>query len=192
VPVLVCEPSILEEMTGIAFHRGCLALAHRIDSTLTIEDLSRVTRILAIEGVANPDNVGGLFRSALALGAGAIVLDRTAADPLYRKAIRTSMGAALRLPYLRVDGWANLFAGLRPHGFRVIALAPHAEAVPLDEVAVERDARLVLAVGSEGAGLGGAVLEAADIRVRISIDSRADSLNVVVAASIALHALRDR
>jgi tRNA G18 (ribose-2'-O)-methylase SpoU len=140
--------------------------------------------------VGNPDNIGGLFRSAFALGVDAVMLDPTAADPLYRKAIRTSMGATLRVPYRRAHDWPGDLAELKARGFRVVALTPAEHAVPLNELHVDQAARLVLVVGSEGPGLTPSSLAHADVAVRIPVDPRADSLNVVVAASIALHALR--
>ncbi len=188
--VFVREPTVLADLTGFDFHRGCLALAYREQPSMAIQELCRATRILAIEGVANPDNIGGLFRAAFAFGIDAIMLDSTAADPLYRKAIRTSMGATLRVPYARGADWAAMFGQLRSCGFRVLALTPHGDATPIGELQVGPSARLVIVVGSEGSGLTSRVLDLADTRLRIPVDPRADSLNVVVAASIAMQALR--
>jgi tRNA G18 (ribose-2'-O)-methylase SpoU len=190
VSILVCEPELLRSITGFDFHRGCLALAWRPAEALhRLGDFAAAMRILALEGVGNPDNIGGLFRTAFALGADAIVLNHSSADPLYRKAIRTSMGATLRVPYARAGDWAGALATLRASGFRVIALTPDPDAVSIDDYAVEPDARLVLALGSEGAGLQPDSMGGADVRVRIPIDPRADSLNIVVAAGIALQTL---
>jgi tRNA G18 (ribose-2'-O)-methylase SpoU len=191
VTVLVRDPSVLEATTGIDFHRGCLALARRPIDAVTLPEL-RGRRLLAIEGVGNPDNIGGLFRTAFALGVDFVVLDAGAGDPLYRKAIRTSMGATLRLPCRRVEGWAATLVRVREIGFRILALTPHPDATPLGEVAVDRRDRVVVLVGAEGSGLAPATLSAGVERVRIDIDPRADSLNVVVAAAIALHALNSR
>jgi tRNA G18 (ribose-2'-O)-methylase SpoU len=147
--------------------------------------------VLALEGVGNPDNVGGLFRTAFALGVDAVILDPATADPLYRKAIRTSMAATLRVPFLRVEPWTEGLASLRAAGFQIVALTPHPDAVPLPEFASRAGERLVLVVGSEGPGLGSESMARADAKVRIAVDPRADSLNVVTAAAIALHALGD-
>jgi tRNA G18 (ribose-2'-O)-methylase SpoU len=192
VPVYVCEAAVLEQITGFDFHRGCLALAHRPRRQIPLSDLAGAARVLAIEGVGNPDNVGGLFRAAFAFGVDAVILDRTTADPLYRKAIRTSMAATARVPFVRVDPWVEGLTSLRASGLRVIALTPHADAVPLDDYAARRDDRFVLVVGSEGFGMGDESLALADERVRIPIDPRADSLNVVTAAAVALHALAEK
>jgi tRNA G18 (ribose-2'-O)-methylase SpoU len=192
VDVFVCEPAVVQRITGFDFHRGCLALAHRPRQLTSLTDVSCATRVLALEGVGNPDNVGGLFRTAFALGAGAVILDRATADPLYRKAIRTSMAATLRLPFLRVDPWLDGLASLRASGFRIVALTPDPDALALTDYAPRTDEGLVLVVGSEGAGMRRESLALADVKVRISIDPRADSLNVVTAAAIALHALGTR
>ena len=192
VAVFVCPPQILREITGFDFHRGCLALGWRHESSGSIEDLSLTTRLLALEGIGNPDNVGGLFRTGFALGVDAVVLDDATGDPLYRKAIRTSMGATLRVMFRRVADWPGGLSPLRDRGFRVIALTPHPDAVALDEIRVEPADRIIVVAGSEGAGLRAGSLGYADVLVRIPVDPRADSLNVVVAAGIVLNALRAR
>lgn len=189
-PVLVCEPALLEEITGFDFHRGCLALARR-PSPPPLPAFARAARLLALERVSNPDNVGGLFRVALALGADAVLLDPASADPLYRKAVRTSMGAALRVPFAPVDPWPAALDAIRT-GAHVVALTPDPAAMSLAEYAVEPGCRVILLLGSEGHGLSAEAMRYADVRLRIPIAPAADSLNVVVAAAIALHALRAR
>ena len=189
VMVHVREPAEVEAITGFDFHRGCLALAWREPPRISFESLTGASRLLAIEGVGNPDNVGGLFRTAFALGVDAILLDRDTADPLYRKAIRTSMGATLRVPFLRVDAWTSDLRMLRSHGLRVLAMTPNPTATPVNEVQVAEGDRVIVLVGSEGAGLTDRALAQADLLVRIPIDPRADSLNVVVATGIALSRL---
>jgi tRNA G18 (ribose-2'-O)-methylase SpoU len=192
VQLIVADPEQIRAVTGFNFHRGCLALAYRHTPEIPFDELVTHSLILAIEGVGNPDNIGGLFRSALALGAGAVLLDATAGDPLYRKAIRTSMAATLRVPYSRETDLSATLARLRTRGYRVVALTPAEAAISIDEVELDRDARLVILVGSEGNGVSASAFAQSDLRVRIPVDSRADSLNVVAAASIALHALRRR
>ena len=192
VTVHVCEPSALEAVTGFDFHRGCLALAYRPVAGLPLSTLAGTSRLLALEGVGNPDNVGGLFRVALALGAGGVLLDSTSADPLYRKAIRTSMAASLRLPFTRVEAWPSGLDQLKALGFQVIALTPDPAALAIEDYVVEPGRRLILLLGSEGPGLQSETMRYADVRLRIPLDPRADSLNVVVAAGIALNALRQK
>jgi tRNA G18 (ribose-2'-O)-methylase SpoU len=118
-----------------------------------------------------------------------VLLDRTCADPLYRKAVRTSMAAVLRVPFTRVEPWPSGLDALKAHGFRVVALTPDPDAIPIDAYPVEPGSRLILALGSEGPGLRPESMRYADVRLRIPIDPRADSLNIVVAAGIALSLL---
>jgi tRNA G18 (ribose-2'-O)-methylase SpoU len=189
-PAYVCAPAVLEAITGFDFHRGCLALARRPTVHLPLSSFARATRLLALEAIGNPDNIGGLFRTALALDAGGVLLDPASGDPFYRKAIRTSMGASLRVPFARVDSWPSGLDALRDAGFRIVALTPSADAIALGDLVIEPGGRLILLLGSEGAGLGAAAMRYADMRVRIPIAPSADSVNVAVAAGIALYALR--
>lgn len=190
VAVYVCEPACLQQVTGFDFHRGCLALAHRPQPDSSAPSPLPLRRALALEGVTNPDNVGGLFRTALAFGVDVVFLDRVTADPFYRKAIRTSMAATLRVPFVRLHPWIEGLTAMRAADSQVVALTPQSDAVPLVDYAAHAPDKLVVLVGAEGPGLSQASLDAADVRVRIPIDPGADSLNVVTAAAIALHALR--
>jgi tRNA G18 (ribose-2'-O)-methylase SpoU len=142
--------------------------------------------LLGLESVGNPDNVGGLFRTAAALGVTAMLVDNRTADPFYRKAIRTSMGAVLDMPFASVDDWAAAFGTLRAAGYRIVALTPAGTAEPLSAFVHTTLDRLLVVVGAEGAGLSSRALEAVDHRVAIPITSAVDSLNVTVAAGIAL------
>jgi tRNA G18 (ribose-2'-O)-methylase SpoU len=191
--VYVCDDSTLASITGFNFHRGCLALVAR-PAPRPADELLPARRLLALEGVGNPDNIGGLFRTAAAFAVEGILLNHTSGDPLYRKAIRTSMGAALKVPFARIenDDWLVRLDTYRRSGFKVIALTPAADAEPLARFAgqVRAEDRLIVLVGAEGPGLESATLANADARVRIPIDSAVDSLNVVVAAGIALQQLR--
>lgn len=191
--VYVCDDATLTGITGFNFHRGCLALAARPAPT-PVDRLIETRSLIALEGVGNPDNVGGLFRTAAAFGVDGLLLNGTSGDPLYRKAIRTSMGAALRLPYVRIDTWLDGLDQFRRRGFKLIALTPQADAEPLAEFARAAGAweRRILLVGAEGQGLDTATLTHADARVRIPIDVAVDSLNVVVAAGIALDRFREK
>jgi tRNA G18 (ribose-2'-O)-methylase SpoU len=188
-PLLVVSPETMREVTGFNFHRGCLALVKRpllpaIDSWFEREGV-----MLALEAVGNPDNVGGLFRTAAALGASGVLVSPTSADPLYRKSIRTSMGAVLQQPWTIAEPWPEALATLRSRGWRVAALTPHPDAITIDQFAAHGHRQVVLVVGAEGPGLTDATLDAVDERVRIPIAASVDSLNVIVAAGIALHAV---
>ncbi len=190
-PVYVAPQAAFSDLAGFNFHRGCLALAAR-PAPLGLDALAGTRLLLGLEGIGNPDNVGGLFRTAAAFGVDAVVLDDATGDPLYRKAVRTSMGAVLTMPFVRVSGWVDAIAALRADGLTVAALTPAPDALTLDEYAARGIAseRLLLIVGSEGPGLSAAVLEHADARVRIPMAGSQDSLNVTVAAGVALSRFR--
>jgi tRNA G18 (ribose-2'-O)-methylase SpoU len=189
-PVLVVSPEAMRSVTGFNFHRGCLALARRpampgIDAWFGTEGV-----LLVLEAVGNPDNIGGLFRTAAAFAAQGILVNAASADPLYRKAIRTSMGAVLQMPWTIAEPWPDVLAVLRSRGWRVAALTPRGDAAPIDRFAAEGHRKIAVLVGAEGPGLTEAALAAADDRIRIPMAGPVDSLNVTVAAGIALHALR--
>jgi tRNA G18 (ribose-2'-O)-methylase SpoU len=195
VPVLVCDRVVLAGIAGYDVHRGCLALVHRPEPRTLDEAVASARSVVVLEGVANADNVGGAFRNAAAFGVDAVVLSPTCCDPLYRKAIRTSMGAALLVPFARAAGdeWPAALTRLRSAGFTLVALTPREPSELLDAFAARpRPSRLALIVGTEGTGLSAAVESAADVRVRIPISSEVDSLNVATAVGIALHELQRR
>ena len=148
--------------------------------------------MLALEAVGNPDNVGGLFRVAAAFQAGGVLLDPRSGDPLYRKAIRTSMGAALRVPFTTSRAWLDDLRWLQRSGTMLLALTPDPAAATLKTFAagIPPEQRLVLMLGAEEPGLSAPARDAADARVRIPIAPDVDSLNVVVAAGIALATLQ--
>jgi tRNA G18 (ribose-2'-O)-methylase SpoU len=187
VDVFLVDQPTMNGIAGFNIHRGCLALAHRPPpSTVADLPLAHARRVVVMEGVNNPDNVGGIFRSAAAFATDAVVLGPACSDPLYRKSIRTSMAATLALPFADAGAWPEAIDVLRSHGLRVLALTPAADALPLEDLGRDFD-RVAILVGSEGDGLSRAALQAADDRVRIRMTGPGDSLNVTVAASIALH-----
>ena len=188
-PIYVAPQQILDAVTGINFHRGSLAIVHRPQER-AVGDLVTGTRLLAIEGVGNPDNVGGLFRAAAAFGVDGILLDPSSGDPFYRKAVRTSMGSTLSVPFARDPGWPAALAICRAACYRVLALTPRATAKPIGSVRVAPADRLLVMVGGEGAGLTEGAMDLADLQVRIPTTDAVDSLNVTVAAGIALAFLR--
>lgn len=199
VPIYVGQNEVLAKLVGYRFHRGCLALAER-PAERNIEDLLGAvpsaqgpSRVLVLEGLSNHDNVGGIFRNAMAFGADAVVLCPRCCDPLYRKAIRTSMGGALSIPFARAQGWPDApLAALRAAGYALLALHPAGD--PIESVLVPGNAgpargRAALILGTEGVGLSDAVLGQVDHRLRIGMAPGVDSLNVSTATGIALHHL---
>ena len=191
VPAYVCNTAAFNPITGFNIHRGCLALVDRPEPTSIHALSANASRIVALDGVSNPDNVGGIFRNAAAFGADGVLLGPTSGDPLYRKAVRTSMGAALRVPFARAEDWPADLVRLRQHGFTIVALTPREPSEAIDAFAARASAlRIALVAGEEGSGLTPIVESAADVRVRIPIACGVDSLNVAVAVGIALFALR--
>lgn len=199
-PVYVAEQVVLDEVVGFPIHRGYLAVCERPALPDASELIARVlardpqARIVVVEAVGNHDNLGGIFRNAMALGARAVLLCPQSCDPLYRKAIRTSMGGTLCVPFARAEPWPQALDGIRKQGFRLLALDPGRNddrpAVSLASIECPVPGALALLLGSEGPGLSEAARRAADQCVRIEMEPEVDSLNVAVAAGIALHALR--
>jgi len=193
VPVFVCESTDFLGITGHHMHRGCLALVERPTALSLNELLGRSRLALVLEGVTNADNVGGVFRNAAAFGADAVVLSPTCCSPLYRKAIRTSMGASLRVPFVQLDQWPTALARLRAAGFTLAALVVMPRSEPWETLEAfasrPRPPKLALVIGAEGPGLTAAAESAADHRVSIPIQPAVDSLNLAVAAGIALERL---
>lgn len=205
LPVYVVPQAVMNEIVGFNIHRGCLALGVRPDPA-SVADLipassvdargdvfgtetCALSRIAVLESVSNVDNVGGIFRCVAALGGHAVVIGPGCGDPLYRKAIRTSIGATLVLPFASPTAWPEALHDLAAAGFTLAALTPAAGAAPLEDVAADlrARARVALVVGAEGEGLSAAALACAHLRVRIPMAPGVDSLNVATATAIALY-----
>ena len=191
-PIYVVDQLGMNDIAGFNIHRGCLALGRRpATSTLDRTLAGPLGRVLLLEGVNNPDNVGGLFRSAAAFGVELIVLGPDCGDPLYRKAIRTSMAASLAVPFVQAAQWPGAIRDLRADGFTVIALTPDRTVAPIEEIFAH--SKLAILVGSEGGGLTEEAMRAATLRIRIPTTADVDSLNVTTAASIAMfHCFAER
>jgi tRNA G18 (ribose-2'-O)-methylase SpoU len=192
--VYVASREVLGEIAGFDVHRGCLAACDRPPVTSPAEILTSSggpSTIVVLEGLTNPDNVGAVFRNAMAFGADAVLLCPRCCDPLYRKAIRVSMGAALCVPTARFASWPDGLEGLRATGYQILALDPASDSLELgpDRAETEIGPRVALVLGTEGKGLSNAVREAADLHLRIGMVEGFDSLNVATAAGVALHHL---
>jgi tRNA G18 (ribose-2'-O)-methylase SpoU len=196
LPVFVVPQPVMNAITGFNIHRGCLAIGERpaprpwreLIQLPTPKSQLPTPVVVVLERIANADNVGGVFRNAAAFGASAVLIDPASTDPLYRKAIRTSMGASLQVPFARADPWPAALIDLRDLGFAVIAMTPAPGARPLRDVAdavAGRPAAIVL--GHEGDGLTTGTLAACEFHARIPIGSGVDSLNVASAAAVALY-----
>ena len=186
-PVYLVSQSVMTSIAGFHFHRGALASAERRPSPDLATVVDGADLVLMAEGVSDNENLGALFRNAAAFGVDAVVLDGTSADPLYRRSVRVSMGQVLRLPFTRVPSAVDGIARLGDMGFEVLALTPSPSAEDVRTVAPR--SRQALLVGAEGRGLSDAALAGADRRVRITMATGVDSLNVATAAAIVLHHL---
>jgi tRNA G18 (ribose-2'-O)-methylase SpoU len=190
IPVYVCSTGELTSIIGFNLHRGCLALAERPLDREASEVVTQAGLLLVLEGVGDADNVGSVFRNAAAFGAGGVLLSPGCCDPLYRKAIRTSMGTVLRVPYARMRHWPDDLQMLKDHRFTVVALTPRTDAIDLSAYALRAPRqKLALLVGSEGPGLMPETEALADVRVRIAMHPAVDSLNLATATGIALYHL---
>ncbi|HEX3539787.1 MAG TPA: RNA methyltransferase [Acidimicrobiales bacterium] len=186
-PVYVAATEVLRAITGFRFHRGALAAARRPPAAAWREVATGPLLVVA-EGIGDHENMGALFRNAAAFGVDAILLSPSAVDPLYRRAVRVSMGHVLRVPWARLDPWPAALDDLRAGGHRLLALTPAPEGRFLHDVRRPTEP-IALLVGAEGPGLSSDALARADERVRIPMASGVDSLNVATAAAVALHAL---
>ena len=195
LPVYRVTQTVMDGVAGFNIHRGCLAIGERPADAPWTAVVARARTILVLERIANADNVGGIFRNAIAFGADAVLRGPACADPLYRKAIRTSMGAALLVPFASAEPWPDVLRQLQSLGFVVVALTPSADAPLLHEVAAQcADRPVAIVLGHEGEGLTAGALEACEHRARIPMrpgrTAAFDSLNVASAAAIALYELR--
>ena len=195
-PVYVVPDETAERLTGYRVHRGALASLHRKPLPPAEALAAAARRVIVLEDLVDHANVGAIFRCAAALGVDAVFLSPRCADPLYRRAVKVSMGAVFAIPYARMTGWYDGLAGLREAGFLLLALTPDAAAEPIGAALADpRIAqRIALLLGTEGDGLSSRWRHEADQAVRIPMHPGAqaagvDSLNVVAAAAIACHLL---
>lgn len=188
VPIYAAGQAVMDAVVGFPIHRGVLALGTRVaesDPAVLLAGLPERALVLVLSAIANHDNMGGLFRNAAAFGADAVLLDADCCDPLYRKAIRVSVGAALTTPFARLAPGADLLGLLESQGFEAVALSPRG-ATTLAQLS--RPPRAAVVLGAEGAGLSEALLARART-VRIPMADGFDSLNVAVTAGVVLHHL---
>lgn len=192
VPVYLADDEVMEGIAGFQVHRGALASVERPDLP-SIDEIARdARRVMVLEGVVDHTNVGAIFRSAAGIGADAIIVAPTCADPLYRRSVKVSMGTVFQVPWTRAESWPGALDDLRAMGFTVAAMALADDAVDLDAFAAslgEAD-RVAVVMGSEGDGLTRRALAASDVVVTIPMAGGVDSLNVAAASAVAMWALR--
>jgi tRNA G18 (ribose-2'-O)-methylase SpoU len=193
-PVFVVSEELAEEVTGFHVHRGALASVHR-EQRHQVADLLALRRLVVLEDIVDHTNVGAVLRNAAGLGWDGALLSPRSADPLYRRAIKVSMGAVFSLPWARAPSWHATPAMLTEAGFETVALTLDEDAQSLvgfaDEVR-RHPRRLAILLGTEGAGLSAHWTARANQRVRISMHAGVDSLNVAAATAIACYSLSER
>jgi len=190
IDVYVVPPEVMERVTGFDVHRGALASMHRTAPPALDDVLAGARRVVILEDLTNHTNVGAVVRCAAAFGVDAVLVTPRCADPLYRRAIRVSMGTIFQVPWTRIAPWPAAIDDLRERGFTVAALALDDAAVPLDVFADDPPERVALVFGTEQAGLRPRTVGSADVTVRIPMTGGVSSLNVAAAAAVALWALR--
>ena len=195
VPVYYAQAGVIEAMTGFHLHRGVLASMHRpalaAPEVLLRKVLEqRTSRVVLFEDIVDHTNLGAAFRSAAALGIDAVLITPRCADPLYRRAVRVSMGTVFQVPWTRIDPWPGGVQVLRDHGFTVAAFALGDGAISLDDLVADQPDRLAMIFGTEGDGLSRLAIKGADLVVRIPMGGGVDSLNIAAASAVAIWALR--
>lgn len=191
-PLYVVPSDVAQRLTGYRVHRGALASMQRLPLPAPDALLRDSRRIVVLEDVVDHANVGAVFRCVAALGFDAVLLAPRCADPLYRRAVKVSMGAVLAVPYARLAEWRDGLAAVRAAGFTLLALTPDSAAVPIADITSRPGGpppKLGLLIGGEGEGLSGRWLAAADQLVRIPMRRGIDSLNLGAAAAIACYLL---
>ncbi len=190
IPVYTAEFDILTQLTGFKLTRGALC-AMRRPAPLPIEDVCKNSRRIAVlENVMNPTNVGAIFRSAAALGIDGILLTSASSDPLYRRAIRVSMGTVFQIPWTflqdEVCEWPDkAITTLKSYGFKVIAMALDDNSISIDDPVLKEADKLAIVLGTEGEGLASCTIEDCDYTVKIPMYHNVDSLNVAAASAVA-------
>lgn len=194
-PVYVVPERVAESLVGFDLHRGALGSFRRAPLPAPADLLRTARTVVVLEDVVDHTNVGAIFRSASGLGIDVVLLAPRCSDPLYRRAVKVSMGAVFTQPYTRMADWRGGLAELRERGFHLLALTPGPGSVPLPDAmdGLDPEQRVALLLGTEGEGLSSRWLDQADTAVRIPLTGRdVDSLNVTAAAAIACYEVAHR
>lgn len=190
VPVFVGDSQQLTELTGFHMHRGAIASMHRPPEPAVEDLLATSQRVVILDDLSDHTNVGAIFRSVAALGADAVLLTPACADPLYRRAVRVSMGAVLQVPWARLPHWREAGPLIRDAGFEIIGLGLSETAEDLENFVLNLPDKFALVFGSEGPGLSRQAVGASNRIVTIPMEHGVDSLNVATSAAITLWAVR--
>ncbi|BCO34538.1 RNA methyltransferase [Mycobacterium heckeshornense] len=187
-PYYRVSAEVMARVVGFHLNRGVLAAARRVPEPDVAQVIDEARTVAVLEGVNDHENLGSIFRNAAGLGVDAVVFGSGCADPLYRRAVRVSMGHALLVPYARATDWPAELKMLREHGFRLLAMTPNEHAQPLPAAMAQLcDQQVAILVGAEGAGLSEKAMRGCDLRVRIPMSRGTDSLNVATAAALAFY-----
>jgi tRNA G18 (ribose-2'-O)-methylase SpoU len=187
-PFYRASAEVMAEVVGFHLNRGVLGVARRAPALTTAEVLTDARTVAVLEGVNDHENLGSIFRNAAGLGVDAVIFGDGCADPLYRRAVRVSMGHALLVPFARTQRWPADLELLRNNDFQLLAMTPDSQACILNDAMYARAGQKVaVLVGAEGPGLTETAMRASDIRVRIPMSRNTDSLNVATAAACAFY-----
>lgn len=195
IPVYTADYEVLTQLTGFHLTRGMLCAMRRKELPSVEEVVSGARRIAVLEDVVNPTNVGAIFRSAAALNMDAVLLTPACSDPLYRRAIRVSMGTVFQAPWTFFEkGPSAEFGGhyvteLQKLGFKTVAFALRNDSIDIDDPRLMSEEKLAIIVGTEGEGLQDSTLAACDYTVKIPMSHGVDSLNVAAASAVAFYVL---
>ena len=197
IPLYTAPLPVLTELTGFPLTRGVLCAMRRRPLPAAEEICRDARRVAVLENIMNPTNLGAIFRSAAALGMDAVLLTPACCDPLYRRAVRVSMGTVFQVPWARLgdsaDQWPEPgMTRLRGWGFRTAAMALREDAVSVDDPGLLAEEKLAVVLGTEGDGLGDGTIADCDYTVRIPMSHGVDSLNVAAASAVAFWQLGRR
>lgn len=192
IPVFTSDSDVLTQLTGYSLARGALCAMKRPAMPLLSETLKGAKRVAVMENIMNSTNIGAIFRSAAALDVDAVLLTPACSDPLYRRAVRVSMGTVFQIPWnflLTDDDYVSV---LKEYGFKTAAMALTDNSVSIDDENVAKEEKLAIILGTEGDGLRQSTINACDYTVKIPMSHGVDSLNVAAASAVAFWQLRKR
>ena len=185
VPVYTAPFEVLTQLTGFKLTRGMLCAMHRPQLPNVSEVCSKARRIAVLENVMNPTNVGAIFRSAAALNMDAVLLTPACSDPLYRRAIRVSMGTVFQVPWTFFTSDGDYITALQKLNFHTAAMALREDSIAIDDPRLRSQLKLAIILGTEGEGLADRTIEQCDDTIRIPMSHGVDSLNVAAASAVA-------
>lgn len=185
IPIYTAEFNILTQLTGFQLTRGALCAMRRPKATSLEEICTTAKRIAVLENVMNPTNVGAIFRSAAALNMDGVILTANCSNPLYRRAIRVSMGTVFQVPWTILDDEVSCIDSLHKLGFKTAAMALCEDSVNINNDQLLSEDKLAIILGSEGEGLNKDTIEKSDYTVCIPMSHGVDSLNVAAASAVA-------